>query len=245
MIVLQWIICFFIYAFLGWCCEVVYCSIPKKKFINRGFLVGPICPIYGYGALLVLIPLYQLKEYWYIVLVLGFIITSAIEYFTSWVMEKMFHLRWWDYSEHKFNIKGRVCLLNSSLFAILVMVMVYLIHPLIIKVIDLIPNIYIITTAVIFLAAMIGDTIYSFISVGKLNQLIEKYKDIKEDVDEHYEGEWHKYIYARLVKSFPKLQSIKNKEPFEKIKDFILEEKKIIKDKVEKIKEKINPKNEN
>lgn len=223
---LQTVLYFFIYAFLGWACEVIYCSIGKKALVNRGFLVGPICPIYGWGALLVLLPLYPLKDYWYLVLILGFLITSILEYFTSYIMEKMFHLSWWDYSHHKFNINGRVCLLNSTLFALLVMGMVYIVHPFIINIVAMISQTYLLTTVCILLVIYIVDTIYSFIAVGKLNELIEKFHDIKEDVEQNYDGEFSLYIYARIVKRFPKLSSTKHKDPFENLKSKILYKKK-------------------
>ena len=122
---------FVLYAFLGWVCEDLYCGIPAKKFINRGFFYGPYCPIYGVGALLVLYPLLFVKDYPILVFVLGVIITSALEYITSWVMEILFKTRWWDYSERFMNINGRVCLLNSTLFGIMSIVVVYIIHPVI------------------------------------------------------------------------------------------------------------------
>ena len=122
---------FVLYAFLGWVCEDLYCGIPAKKFINRGFFYGPYCPIYGVGALLVLYPLLFVKDYPILVFVLGVIITSTLEYITSWVMEILFKTRWWDYSERFMNINGRVCLLNSTLFGIMSIVVVYIIHPVI------------------------------------------------------------------------------------------------------------------
>ena len=122
---------FVLYAFLGWVCEDLYCGIPAKKFINRGFFYGPYCPIYGVGALLVLYPLLFVKDYPILVFILGVIITSTLEYITSWVMEILFKTRWWDYSERFMNINGRVCLLNSTLFGIMSIVVVYIIHPVI------------------------------------------------------------------------------------------------------------------
>lgn len=108
-----------IYSVLGWCGEMVYCSIGQRKLCEkRGFLNGPVCPIYGHGALVVLLcldggcrnPL--LTFFW------GAILTSIVEYITSFAMEKLFHMRWWDYSRYKFHINGRVCLLNSTLFGL-------------------------------------------------------------------------------------------------------------------------------
>lgn len=122
---------FIIYAFLGYLCEVVYVSIHNKKLTNRGYLYGPICPIYGYGAILILLSLTKIHDMgmWYLVFILGILLTTALEYITSYVMELIFHMRWWDYSDKKFNIHGRVCLKNSLLFGVLVMVVFYVIQP--------------------------------------------------------------------------------------------------------------------
>lgn len=108
-----------IYSFLGWCGEMVYCSIGQRKLCEkRGFLNGPLCPIYGHGALLVLAALGGGCADPIMTFFLGGILTSAVEYATSWAMEKLFHMRWWDYSNHPFNLHGRVCLLNSTLFGL-------------------------------------------------------------------------------------------------------------------------------
>lgn len=107
------------YSVLGWCGEMVYCSIGQRRLCEkRGFLNGPICPIYGHGALVVLLCLNGgcrnpvLTFFW------GAVLTSIVEYVTSFAMEKLFHMRWWDYSRYKFHINGRVCLLNSTLFGL-------------------------------------------------------------------------------------------------------------------------------
>ena len=108
-----------IYSFLGWCGEMVYCSIGQRRLCEkRGFLNGPLCPIYGHGALIVLICLDGGCENPVLTFLLGGILTSIVEYITSYVMEKLFHMRWWDYSHYKFHINGRVCLLNSTLFGL-------------------------------------------------------------------------------------------------------------------------------
>ncbi|HBB29668.1 MAG TPA: hypothetical protein DC000_10580, partial [Clostridiales bacterium] len=104
---------FIMYSVIGWICEVIFCSIPEKKFINRGFLNGPLCPIYGFGALIVIFFLTPFKDSIFLVFIFGLIVTSTLEYFTSYAMEKLFHSKWWDYSNNRFNINGRVCLLNS------------------------------------------------------------------------------------------------------------------------------------
>ena len=108
-----------VYSFLGWCGEMVYCSIGQRRLCEkRGFLNGPLCPIYGHGALIVLLCLNGGCENPLLTFFFGAILTSIVEYVTSFGMEKLFHMRWWDYSRYKFHINGRVCLLNSILFGL-------------------------------------------------------------------------------------------------------------------------------
>lgn len=141
---------FFIYAFLGWCLEVIYAAIKTQKFINRGFLNGPVCPIYGLG-LLILLSLFSnwlidfeiLKRaelsFWQHTIIIGrslfflFVIstlfTSVLEFLTGWILEKFFHAVWWDYHSKKWNLKGYICLQFSLLWGIAAVVVLYLIHP--------------------------------------------------------------------------------------------------------------------
>lgn len=107
------------YSIIGWCGEMVYCSICQRKLCEkRGFLNGPICPIYGHGALVVLLCLHGGCKNPLLTFLLGAVLTSLVEYITSFAMEKLFHMRWWDYSQYKFHLNGRICLLNSTLFGL-------------------------------------------------------------------------------------------------------------------------------
>ena len=135
-----YILCFFAYSFLGWVCECIYCSIPAKKFINRGFLEGPYCPIYGCGAMLVIYLLTPFAAKPLLLFVAGILVTSALEYITSWLMEMFFHTKWWDYSTYPFNINGRICLKNSTLFGIMVVFVYYVLHPFVNDSINLLPH---------------------------------------------------------------------------------------------------------
>lgn len=134
------IIYFFIYCICGYICEVAYCSIPARRFVNRGFLYGPYLPVYGFGAIAVILALEPFFNKPYLVFIFGMIVTSVLEYFTSWMLEKFFHTKLWDYSKHKFNINGRVCLRNSVLFGLLCLVVVYLIQPFIADIIGKFPE---------------------------------------------------------------------------------------------------------
>ena len=128
--ILQNILLFFIYSFLGWVCETVYCSIGGRRFVNRGFLNGPLCPVYGFGALIVVWAMQPFYKSVLLTFVAGVVLTSILEYITGWLLETLFHLKLWDYSERFLNINGRVCLKNSLMFGILAVVTVFYIHPL-------------------------------------------------------------------------------------------------------------------
>lgn len=118
------------YSTLGWCGEMLYCSIPKGHLCEkRGFLNGFLCPIYGHGALLVLYCLHGGFRNPVLTFIFGAIVTSILEYFTSWIMEKLFHMRWWDYSHYKFQINGRVCLLNSTCFGLASVLLCHVVQP--------------------------------------------------------------------------------------------------------------------
>lgn len=120
---------FFIYSVLGWILETLYCRMLDGKWTNRGFLFGPYCPIYGFGSLLIIAFLNNFIDSPIKVFFLGMIFTSLLEYITSFLLEKIFNAKWWDYSNRKFNINGRICLLNSLEFAALGIILTYLVHP--------------------------------------------------------------------------------------------------------------------
>lgn len=119
---------FFSYAVFGYIVEVLYCSLGQRRFVNRGFLHGPYLPIYGFGALLVIF-FGEIAHNPVFLFLLAFFGTSALEYFTGYLAEHLFNIRLWDYSTYPFNFKGRICLLNSSLFGLLSLVVNYIIHP--------------------------------------------------------------------------------------------------------------------
>lgn len=115
-VILFYIACFEIYSVIGWCLETTLVFINTKNFINRGFLIGPYCPIYGFGAVLMILYLTQYRDNILTVFILGAVTCSVLEYLTSYFMELLFKTRWWDYSNHKFNLNGRICGQNSLLF---------------------------------------------------------------------------------------------------------------------------------
>ena len=108
MYLFLWI--FFIYSFLGWCTEVSYAALVTGKFVNRGFLNGPVCPVYGFGVVIVLSILVPLKGNLLVLFIGSVVLTSLLEWLTGFLLEKIFHQRWWDYSDQPFNIGGYICL---------------------------------------------------------------------------------------------------------------------------------------
>ena len=153
---MDYVLYFFAYSFLGWVCECLYCGIPARRFINRGFLEGPYCPIYGWGALIVIFALTPLRDYPPLLFLGAMIFTSVLEYVTSWLMEKLFHSKWWDYSERPFNLNGRICLLNSFLFGVMGLVVMYVVHPFICDVFEQIPALARLITAAVLLSHPAG-----------------------------------------------------------------------------------------
>ena len=126
---MQLFLAFLTYSFLGWVCETVYCSIGQRKFVNRGFLNGPLCPVYGFGAMAVLFFLRPVRENLLVLYLSGVLVTSVIEYITGFLLEKLFATKWWDYSTYRFNIHGRVCLRNSLMFGVLSVIAARVIDP--------------------------------------------------------------------------------------------------------------------
>lgn len=142
--VTDYILYFFLYSMMGWVGETIYCSVGDKKFVNRGFLTGPMCPIYGTGATVFsvcLMPFYNKYGYskWYIILLvifLGMILADIVEFLTSLIMEKLFNARWWDYSNKKFNIQGRICLGHTMYWGVATGLFIYVVHPFVTRTVE-------------------------------------------------------------------------------------------------------------
>lgn len=174
---MEHILYFFIYSFLGWLCECIYCGIPAGHFINRGFLEGPYCPIYGFGALIVLYVLAPFSDQWVLLFLAGMILTSILEYLTSYVMEKLFHSKWWDYSQRRFNIHGRVCLRNSLMFGVMGIVVVGFVHPVIIAFLNKIPFYLQSIFAILLSGLFIWDNIHTFHAILRENSDYRLFED--------------------------------------------------------------------
>lgn len=210
-----YILIFFIYAIAGWIMESTMISIKNKKFVNRGFLIGPICPIYGYGVVLISILLKKYQDDMIITFFMSIIICGVLEYFTSFFMEKIFHARWWDYSKRKFNINGRICLENLILFGFASCFIVYIANPFIIQKIKLIPDFIQTIIIVILLIIHIIDNIISYKIILNLKQVSSEIQDNTVEISEKVKSIIHNksIFHRRLVNAFP---NIKERVEFKK-----------------------------
>lgn len=184
---------FIIYAFLGWSVEVTFQAVTKGKLVNRGFLNGPVCPIYGFGMVILLYFLSPLTDNLILLFIGSVILTSILEFITGFLLEKMFDEKWWDYSEMPFNIKGYVCLSFSLMWGLGSIFVMDIINPVILKFISIldnsIGNIILLLTFVYFIADFIV-TIYGILNIKERLVLLDKMAarlklysdDISEDI---------------------------------------------------------------
>lgn len=175
---------FIIYSFLGWIMESVLRSVIERKLINTGFLIGPFCPIYGIGACIMFLFLSGLKEKIILLFVVSLLAMSIWEYIVGVLLEKIFKTKYWDYSDHKFNIQGRVCLTNSICWGVIGVLFVHFIHPFIQQLIASI-NVtvlhYIVSiTTIIF----ITDTVVSIIKMKNIRGTLENIEKINKEIKE-------------------------------------------------------------
>ena len=169
---LLWI--FFLYAFLGWCTEVSYAALRTGKFVNRGFLNGPVCPIYGCGVVVVLAGLEPLKGNFVLLFLGSVVLTSALEWATGFVLEKLFRQRWWDYSDKPFNLGGYICLEFSVMWGFACLFVVDILHPSIEFFIRLIPHALGWVLLGLFSAAMAVDLAATVRTIAKINRQLDQ-----------------------------------------------------------------------
>lgn len=159
---------FIIYAFLGWCSEVAFAAVNKGKFVNRGFLNGPVCPIYGVGMLIVVLCLWNLRDRPLLLFLGSALLTTALEFVTGFVLERFVHDKWWDYSDMPFNIKGYVCLKFTILWGLAASFIIGAIHRFIYMLIEKTPFVLGVILLAVFSAAFIADFIVTLTALVKL-----------------------------------------------------------------------------
>lgn len=243
---LNYFVYFIIYSFIGWVYESIFRTITHKKIINSGFLNGPLIPIYGFGAVIIIFLFFDDNLSLIPLFLSAIVVTTILEYVTSYVMEKIFQARWWDYSDKPFNVNGRVYLLGAVVFGAFSVILVKYVHPDIISFVSSINiNLIYFFSSIIFLL-LIFDFIYTSISIlnldKKINELdrniklytkkdiisssdVKKYIKYKLESDIEYSNKAryltkkHKFQIKRLIKTFPRLSFIRNLHIWEDFKE--------------------------
>ena len=207
---------FIIYSITGWLLEVICKLIETKKFVNRGFLIGPWCPIYGCGCTLIIFLLSKYKTDLPVLFVMSMIICSVLEYFTSYLMEKLFKARWWDYSRWKYNINGRICLETMIPFGLLGTLLVHFVHPFVLSIINIFSTSTIEIVSISLLVLFIIDNIISYdimfrLRIPKINIKINK--DSTEEITKYVRNiiAERSFLFKRLMNAYPHMIVIKNK----------------------------------
>lgn len=213
---IKYVLLFFFYSAAGWCLESLYCSIGEKRLINRGFLTGPLCPIYGTAALVLIILIYNpFKDKPLVVFMLGIILCDIVEFITSLIMEKLFAARWWDYTYELLNIQGRICLKHSLYWGVISIAFVKVLHPAVENLYNKINSDNLIYILIAVLAIFIVDVINAVIKASdirklqlKLNKIIDtmssEFADFKDSVGEKYDS-----VYSLLEKQGDKIAEFK------------------------------------
>lgn len=250
---------FIIYSAIGWTMEVIGKFIELKRFVNRGFLIGPCCSIYGVGAILITLLLKNFTYNVIILFIMSILVCGILEYGTSYFMEKFFKARWWDYSKRKFNINGRVCLNTIVPFGLLGCFIVYIANPFFFTQLEKIPDIGLHITVIALLVIYIVDCSISLGVVANLRKTTNKVnKENREDNTEEITKKVKEILLGksifnrRLINAYPKLTAIKDKikestkelkrtvnNAKDDIKDSIAEKKDNIKESIEETKQNI------
>lgn len=218
-----------IYSFLGWCVEILYAYKNNRSFVNRGFLYGPFCPIYGFGVVFMLVSLHSFIDNLLLLFIGATVLTSLIEYVTGFVLEKVFKSKWWDYTEDAFNLHGRICLGFSLLWGAASVIVIKVIHPMFQYLVDKLPitiGTYIFYIIILYFVLDFIFTINSLVDFKHLlmklqidkSDLLEKCVDFisftkrkNNNTSKKVENKFSKFIlklnHIRLIKSFPNVSS--------------------------------------
>ncbi|MEL1136075.1 hypothetical protein AAC978_12895 [Desulfitobacterium sp. THU1] len=195
------------YSFLGWILETIYATIIHKKFVNRGFLHGFFCPIYGFGAVLIILCSTWVKTVVpdtltavIVSIVVAVILVTTLEYITGFMLEKIFRCKWWDYSEEFANLHGYICLKYSLLWGGLALVLLQVVHPMIAERVLLIPLSIKTALAALLLLYFLIDTIVSVTATMDLRNAILNYSSLP--LLKYYEKIFR---YRRIFQAFPRL----------------------------------------
>lgn len=242
---------FIIYAVAGWICEVTLQLIQKHKLADRGFLIGPYCPIYGCGAILITLCLTPFNEHPIGLFILAMVLCGSLEYATSFIMEKAFNARWWDYSNMRFNINGRICLETLVPFGIAGLLIIYVFNPFLISMIGLMGENALNITSIVILVIFVEDVIVSskiIYNFKKTNKEVsqQESKDSTEIISEKVREILRNksFLNRRLIEAFPDFTTILKKKG-EELKRKTAEVKEELTNRANDVQKKINDKASN
>ena len=201
---------FFVYGFLGWCTEVGFAAFKTHHFVNRGFLNGPICPIYGVGVTAVITVLTPYKSDIIVLYILSVVLVTVLEGVTGWAMDKIFHNKWWDYSDMPLNIGGYVCLLFSIVWGFACLFIIYFIQPLVHDVLAFIPTIVGIVLIVILGITLIADLYVTASTIFKFNRRLATMEKIAAEMHEISE-QIGQEIFEKTIRAMDRQEASKEK----------------------------------
>lgn len=209
-----WFLLFMAYSCIGWCIEVLHGLYKRKKFSNRGFLIGPICPIYGCGATMLTL-FFGTLENVFVIFAVSVVASAILEYVTSYIMEKLFRVRWWDYSNVPFNIRGRICLANLVYFGLFGIIIIRITNPILFGIIGAMSPVTRVIAAVIIFTVFLLDIAVSLwliiecrVTVGTVNR--DATDEITANIQEALMDKGK--LNRRLAKAFPDMEA-KKKTP--------------------------------
>ena len=201
---------FFVYGFLGWCTEVGFAAFKTHHFVNRGFLNGPICPIYGVGVTAVITILTPYKSDIIVLYILSVVLVTVLEGVTGWAMDKIFHNKWWDYSDMPLNIGGYVCLLFSIVWGFACLFIIYFIQPLVHDLLAFIPTIVGIILIIILGITLIADLYVTASTIFKFNRRLAAMEKIAAEMHEISE-QIGQGIFEKTIRAMDRQEASKEK----------------------------------
>ncbi len=182
----EYFLWFILYSVCGWIMETLLYAVRKKQAVKRGFLFGPLCPIYGVGVLLCMFLFYGKIENIFVLFFVGMLVCTVLEYVTHFVLEKLFHATWWDYSTKKFNIKGRICLQNSLFFGAGVVLIVKSLQPFVISLTHRIPQQVLLGLFFVLYTVFVVDLTTT---IASLKNTVQMLKEMQSAITEYMQKE--------------------------------------------------------
>lgn len=229
---------FFVYAFLGWCTEVSFAALTSGRFVNRGFLNGPVCPIYGVGVVIVLFFLEPLRKNTVLLFVGSVLLTSLLEWLTGFVLERIFHQRWWDYSNEPFNLGGYICLRFSIAWGLACLIVVDIIHPSIVWLIHLVPHTLGLILLALFSAGMLVDLAATVRTIARMNRQLTQLDELAGRI-KAMSNELGENLAERVIDAAERGNDLKEdfQENLEDVKDALVQRREDLQENLDDVKD--------